>query len=65
MRKHPSKLDLWERARRRDKQAGRIITGVLAFFALMAFSQGVAACDVLGGIILFCAGLCLVKTVYI
>jgi len=63
MRKHPSNFALWERARRREKQAGRIITGVLAFFALMAFSQGVAACDVLGGIILFAAGLCLLKNI--
>lgn len=63
MRKHTSNLDMWERAKRRDKQVGRIITGVLTFFALMAFSQDAAACDVLGCIILFAAGLCLIKSI--
>ena len=54
-------LSLWDRERKRERQAGRIIAGVLTFFAIMAFSQDALACDVVGGIMVFCAGCCLFR----
>jgi len=62
MRKRPS--NMWERERKRERIAGYIVAGVVAFFAVMALSQGSTACDVLGGILLFAAGVCLVETVF-
>ena len=63
MRKRPSNLDLWERERKRERIAGFIVAGVIAFFAVMALSQGSTACDVLGCVLLFCSGVCLVKSI--
>ena len=61
MKKHTSNLTLWERERRRERLVGYIVTGVLAFFAVMAFSQDALACDILGCVLLFAAGCCLFR----
>jgi len=57
------RLSYWERERKRERIAGFIVTGIVAFFAIVALSQGSAACDVLGCILLFAAGVCLVKNI--
>jgi len=59
MKKHPSNLDRWDRERKRERQTGRIVACVLMFFAIMAFSQDAAACDILGCFFVCVAGFCL------
>ena len=63
MNRRPSGLDLWERERKRERQIGLIVTGILTFFAIMSFSQDALACDILGGILVFCAGCCCLKSI--